>query len=214
MLKGSIRALGAVALLWTWLGSPAAGQSAEQAKLLDEIKAKDSGQLAVSEEDGHFLRLMVATSGAKRALEIGGASGYSAIWIGLGLRDTGGRLTTIEVRSRTGESTGGEHRARGALGHRDGRARRRVQGDPETERDVRLRLPRRLEARLSAFLRRGLPEARSRRALHRPQCREQAQRDGRLPGRHPETPHPLDDDRLAVGRRNVDIVETLEAGPA
>ena len=27
---------------------------------------------------------------AKRALEIGGANGYSAIWIGLGLRQTGG----------------------------------------------------------------------------------------------------------------------------
>ena len=60
--------------------------------------------LAVSEEDGRFLRAMVAASGAKRALEIGGASGYSAIWIGLGLRQTGGRLTTIEydpARART-----------------------------------------------------------------------------------------------------------------
>ena len=79
------------------VGSAAAfGQSPEQAVILDEIKSKDRGLLAVSEEDGHFLRLMVATSGARHALEIGGASGYSAIWIGLGLRDTGGRLTTIE----------------------------------------------------------------------------------------------------------------------
>jgi predicted O-methyltransferase YrrM len=65
-------------------------------EILAEIKAKDTGQLAVSEEDGRFLRLMVAASGAKRALEIGGASGYSAIWIGMGLRETGGRLVTIE----------------------------------------------------------------------------------------------------------------------
>lgn len=65
-------------------------------KLLAEIKKKDTGQLAVSEEDGRFLRLMVATRDVKRALEIGGASGYSAIWIGLGLRATGGRLVTIE----------------------------------------------------------------------------------------------------------------------
>jgi caffeoyl-CoA O-methyltransferase len=50
----------------------------------------------VSEEDGRFLRLMVGSSGATRALEIGGASGYSAIWIGMGLRETGGRLVTIE----------------------------------------------------------------------------------------------------------------------
>jgi predicted O-methyltransferase YrrM len=39
---------------------------------------------------------MVVASGAKHALEIGAADGYSAIWIGLGLRQTGGRLTTIE----------------------------------------------------------------------------------------------------------------------
>ena len=65
-----------------------------------EIKAQDKGQLAVSEEDGRFLRLMVASSGAKHALEIGGASGYSAIWIGMGLRDTGGTARDDRIRSR------------------------------------------------------------------------------------------------------------------
>lgn len=64
--------------------------------LLAAIRKADRGQLAVSEEDGRFLRLLVTTSGSKRALEIGAASGYSAIWIGLGLRETGGRLVTIE----------------------------------------------------------------------------------------------------------------------
>src|SRR5262245_29876556 len=71
-------------------------QSPEVEKILADIKARDSGQLAVSEEDGRFLRVLVATSKAKRALEIGGASGYSAIWIGMGLRDTGGTLVTME----------------------------------------------------------------------------------------------------------------------
>ncbi len=66
------------------------------AKLLAEIKAADASLLAVSEEDGRLLRLLAAASGATRALEIGGASGYSAIWIGLGLRHTGGRLVSIE----------------------------------------------------------------------------------------------------------------------
>ena len=65
-------------------------------RLLREIKTADTDQLAVSEEDGRFLRVMTASSGAKQALEIGTAFGYSAIWIGLGLRQTGGRLTTIE----------------------------------------------------------------------------------------------------------------------
>ena len=64
--------------------------------LLKQIKAADKDQLAVSEEDGRFMRLLVATSGARHALEIGAASGYSAIWLGLGLRETGGKLVTIE----------------------------------------------------------------------------------------------------------------------
>lgn len=69
---------------------------ADVARVLDSIKAGDTGQLSVSEEDGRFMRVLVATSNAKRALEIGGAQGYSAIWIGLALRATGGHLTTIE----------------------------------------------------------------------------------------------------------------------
>ena len=69
---------------------------ADLSALLERIKAADQGQFAVSEEDGRFLRVLVATRGTKRALEIGGASGYSGIWIGQGLRQTGGRLITIE----------------------------------------------------------------------------------------------------------------------
>ncbi|MGE0705207.1 MAG: O-methyltransferase [Vicinamibacterales bacterium] len=64
--------------------------------VLRDIKAADTGMLAVSEEDGRFLRVMAVVRGATRALEIGGASGYSAIWIGLAMRETGGHLTTIE----------------------------------------------------------------------------------------------------------------------
>jgi predicted O-methyltransferase YrrM len=72
-------------------------------QLLRSIRAADKGQLAVSEEDGRFLRVLIASTGARRVLEIGTASGYSAIWMGLGLRHTGGRLVTIEydpVRAR------------------------------------------------------------------------------------------------------------------
>jgi caffeoyl-CoA O-methyltransferase len=69
---------------------------ADVAAVLARVKQQDREQLAVSEEDGQFLRLLVAASGRRRALEIGAASGYSAIWIGLGLRETGGTLVTIE----------------------------------------------------------------------------------------------------------------------
>jgi predicted O-methyltransferase YrrM len=64
--------------------------------LLRGIKAADNGQLAVSEEDGRFLRVLVATRGAKSILEIGAASGYSGIWLGLGARESGGRVVAIE----------------------------------------------------------------------------------------------------------------------
>jgi predicted O-methyltransferase YrrM len=75
----------------------AAGQvPAPIAAILDEIKKGDTAQLAISPEDGQFLRMLVASTGRKRALEIGAAQGYSAIWIGMAMRDTGGTLTTIE----------------------------------------------------------------------------------------------------------------------
>jgi predicted O-methyltransferase YrrM len=83
--------------------SPHAQQPPEIAKILAEIRARDKGQLAISEEDGKFLRLVIASTKRKRALEIGGASGYSAIWMGQAMRETGGRLVTIEydpVRSK------------------------------------------------------------------------------------------------------------------
>ena len=69
---------------------------ADAAKVLAAIRQIDSGQLSVSEEDGRFMRVLVQSNGSKRALEIGAAYGYSAIWIGLGLRQTGGHLTTVE----------------------------------------------------------------------------------------------------------------------
>jgi predicted O-methyltransferase YrrM len=65
-------------------------------RLLQGIRAADKGQLAVSEEDGRFLRVLIASTGARRVLEIGAANGYSAIWMGLGLQHTGGQLVTIE----------------------------------------------------------------------------------------------------------------------
>jgi len=64
--------------------------------VLKSIKAADKGQLAVSEEDGRFLRVLVSTRSAKSILEIGAASGYSGIWLGLGARESGGRVVAIE----------------------------------------------------------------------------------------------------------------------
>ena len=64
--------------------------------VLRAIKTADKGQLSVSEEDGRFLRVLASTRGAKSILEIGAASGYSGIWLGLGARESGGRVVAIE----------------------------------------------------------------------------------------------------------------------
>ena len=64
--------------------------------ILKSIRAADKGQLAVSEEDGRFLRVLVATRGAQSVLEIGAASGYSGIWLGLGARESRGHVVSIE----------------------------------------------------------------------------------------------------------------------
>jgi predicted O-methyltransferase YrrM len=64
--------------------------------ILTNIKAADKGQLAVSEEDGRFLRVLVAMRQARSVLEIGAASGYSGIWLGLGARESHGHVVSIE----------------------------------------------------------------------------------------------------------------------
>ena len=119
MARFARSSLVAISLLVFGIGGVAQSQtssmlSPDLTKLLQQIKAADSDLLAVSEEDGRFLRVMVASSGATRALEIGGANGYSAIWIGLGLRQTGGHLTTIEYDPARAK-TAAEHIRRAGL---------------------------------------------------------------------------------------------------
>jgi len=64
--------------------------------ILKGIRAADKGQLAVSEEDGRFMRVLIGLRNAKSILEIGAASGYSGIWLGLGARESHGHVVSIE----------------------------------------------------------------------------------------------------------------------
>lgn len=89
---------------------------ARAAAVLRAIREADRTQLAVSEEDGRLLFALAAATRAQRGLEIGTASGYSAIWIGLGLQETGGRLVSIESdAARAREAT--ENIRRAGLAH-------------------------------------------------------------------------------------------------
>ncbi len=60
--------------------------------------------LNVPEEDGRLIRLLVESTGAKTAVELGTSTGYSGLWFALALKATGGHLTTFEYdasRART-----------------------------------------------------------------------------------------------------------------
>ena len=70
------------------------------AVLDDMYKNQRRGMMNVSPEDGRLLRLLTEAVGAKHVVEIGTSNGYSGIWICLGLRTTGGKLTTHEIDAR------------------------------------------------------------------------------------------------------------------
>lgn len=50
-------------------------------------------------DDGRFLRILVESINAKNVVEIGTSNGYSALWMLLGLKSTGGSLTTYEIEA-------------------------------------------------------------------------------------------------------------------
>jgi len=50
-------------------------------------------------EDARMLKILVQSTGAKRAVEIGSANGYGAIHIGMGLEKNVGQLYTIDIDS-------------------------------------------------------------------------------------------------------------------
>jgi len=64
--------------------------------ILENIRATQSYR-NVPPEDGRLLRLMAESMNAQNIIEIGTSTGYSAIWMGLALQKTGGKMTTYEI---------------------------------------------------------------------------------------------------------------------
>ena len=50
----------------------------------------------IAPENGQFLSILIRSIHAQNVLEIGTSNGYSAIWIAEALKETGGKLTTLE----------------------------------------------------------------------------------------------------------------------
>lgn len=65
-----------------------------------EKEALDNEIPIVGPVVGHLLYLMAIASNARRIIELGTATGYSAIYLGKACKATGGHLTTFEVDSQ------------------------------------------------------------------------------------------------------------------
>jgi len=63
---------------------------------LDEM-TKGQWYLNVTTREGRVLRQLTEAVGAKRVVEIGTSSGYSTIWLALGVQSTGGKVFTHEI---------------------------------------------------------------------------------------------------------------------
>lgn len=113
----SLEGLGA----WTGFGAAAASSSPTTSQalndLLAELEAKGRQFLSVPRKDGQFLNLLVKVARAKQVLEVGTSHGYSALWIALGLQETDGHLTTIEIQPER-VKLAQEHLGRAGLAHR------------------------------------------------------------------------------------------------
>ena len=64
--------------------------------VLDEM-TKGRWYLNVTTREGRVLRQLTEALGAKRVVEIGTSSGYSTIWLALGARAAGGKVSTHEI---------------------------------------------------------------------------------------------------------------------
>lgn len=69
------------------------------AVLEDMISSQRAQGANVPTDDGRFLRILVESIGARNVVEIGTSNGYSALWMLLGLKSTGGKLITFEIEA-------------------------------------------------------------------------------------------------------------------
>jgi len=72
---------------------------------IEDLESLSSGrddiQPSVEPELGKFLGLVIRLTNAKKVLEIGSGVGYSALWLGEGVKITGGRVVTVDNHERT-----------------------------------------------------------------------------------------------------------------
>ena len=102
-MKRTINCIGLIAFVFTIIGGVAVAQ---ESKTRDELvmeainayeRQQYRGDISVPRADGELLRRLVEENDVRYAVEIGTYHGYSGLWLGLGLLQTGGHLTTFEI---------------------------------------------------------------------------------------------------------------------
>jgi caffeoyl-CoA O-methyltransferase len=76
--------------------NPSLAKNESERRILSVLDGIYEGPV-VDELHGRLLRILVESTKAKNVVEIGTGSGYSAIWLCLGLKSTGGKLVTYEI---------------------------------------------------------------------------------------------------------------------
>lgn len=74
-----------------------------EAALPDAQRNVDELLLPIGRAAATFVNLLIKEAGAKAVLEIGTSYGYSTIWLAEAVRETGGRLTTLELHAYKAE---------------------------------------------------------------------------------------------------------------
>ena len=57
----------------------------------------------IAPENGQFLSILIRSIQAQNVLEVGTSNGYSTIWLAAALKETGGRLITLEFDQKRAE---------------------------------------------------------------------------------------------------------------
>ena len=64
--------------------------------LLKRLEKTAKAYTNIAPENGQFLSILIRSIKAQNVLEVGTSNGYSSIWIAAALKETGGRLITLE----------------------------------------------------------------------------------------------------------------------
>lgn len=74
-------------------------------EIVKQSKEKTHIQPSIGLQTGKFLGVLIRSMKAKRVLEFGTCLGYSTIWIAEGLKETGGKLISVEYNEELYEIT-------------------------------------------------------------------------------------------------------------